>query len=700
MLKVVSQVTEEELIETLDRAEKLQLIQDLRSRTRLLSSLKQESHDSELLRSPGFSFTHALIHSTLLSTRSTLRRQRHQRQVAISLAEAFPDRTSELAPLLGRYFAEGNEAQRAVPYLLQSGDAARRIFAFEEAAQAYEHAVLLLGEMQEFRLAASTLMKLGLVYYNSHNFDQARRTYAKAFELRQLSGKVIESIGDKLPEAPHALRLNLGSPISLDPSRVTDALSQIVTEQIYSVLIGIGAEGELIPDIARSWQIYDGGRKYVFTLRNDVLWSDGEPLTAHDFEFGWKRTLDPAFGRQQALSLYDVRGAKEYNSGVVANSDSVGVSAVDSTTLEVELAAPTGYFLYLLNSSAAMPVPQHAVLKYGDAWTDDDNIVTSGPFLLKRWERDKYIRLAKNPTYRGSFGGNINQVTMRLEPDATALESLYLSDELDMLYMFTLPTDVHERMRQRYTSEYLIAPALYTLFINFDPRRPPFDDARIRQAFVLATDRGAVADIILKGFSIPATGGMVPPGMPGHVEGIARGYHPELARDLLAQAGYPDGNGFPEIHFMAPAFGAFPFADEALLDQWHQTLGVKIKIERMAFGELLKEVRNRIPNIWRMVWTADYPDPDNFLRVGTWLADGGWQSQEYNQLVTKARVTSAEGERLSMYRKAEEMLVKESPVLPLTYGRYQFLLKPWLKHFPIVGMHVTSWKDAILEPHS
>jgi oligopeptide transport system substrate-binding protein len=269
-----------------------------------------------------------------------------------------------------------------------------------------------------------------------------------------------------------------------------------------------------------------------------------------------------------------------------------------------------------------------------------------------------------------------------------------------MLYMFTLPSDVHERMRQRYTSEYLIAPALYTLFINFDTRRPPFDDPRIRQAFVLATDRGAVADIILKGFSIPATGGMVPPGMPGHVEGIARGYHPELARNLLTEAGYPDGNGFPEIQFMAPATGAFPFADEALLDQWHQTLGVQIKMERMAFGDLLIAVRNRIPNIWRMVWTADYPDPDNFLRVGTWLADGGWQNQEYNQLVAKARSIAAGDERLSMYRTAEEMLVKESPVLPLTYGRYQFLLKPWLKHFPIVGMHVTSWKDAVLEPHN
>jgi ABC-type transport system substrate-binding protein len=227
----------------------------------------------------------------------------------------------------------------------------------------------------------------------------------------------------------------------------------------------------------------------------------------------------------------------------------------------------------------------------------------------------------------------------------------------------------------------------------------PFDDPRVRRAFALATDKETLADVVSRGYVFPATGGFVPPGMPGHSAGIGLPYDPEQARQLLAEAGYPGSSGFPDVSLLA--LSAVPIASKEFLQmQWLENLGIEIIWEIADdHGVLLDRLGREPPHMYLHGWVADYPDPDNFLRVSPICREARWRNDAYERLVEEARRVMDQGERMEVYQQADRILIEEAPIVPLGHGRFSPLVKPWVSNLPLPAIGGWFLKDVIIEPH-
>jgi len=388
----------------------------------------------------------------------------------------------------------------------------------------------------------------------------------------------------------------------------------------------------------------------------------------------------------------------------VSAPDSVGVRALDDLTLVVELEAPAGYFLNVLAYAPTFPVPRHVVERFGAAWAEAGHMVSNGPFKLDAWQPGQSITLSRNPEYRGRFGGNVQCVEgrlleradVRLRADESATLQRYETGDLDVCGL-TFPADI-DRARQRHTGEYFSAPRLITGYVGFDLSRPPFDDVRLRRALVHAIDRETLADVVLRGYESPATGGFVPPGMPGHSPGIGLPYDPERARQLLAEAGYPGGRGFPVVTAWTPP--GLAEATKALQAQWRENLGIEMVWDIFPLAMFIDKFGEASPHLFCMGWQADYPDPDNFLRVGLALYYKQHWDATFDKLIERARRSTDQAERMKLYQAADRILIEEAVMIPTTYGRWHLLVKPWVTKYPTSPFRQWFWKDVVIEPHS
>jgi oligopeptide transport system substrate-binding protein len=438
--------------------------------------------------------------------------------------------------------------------------------------------------------------------------------------------------------------------------------------------------------VARSWQVLEGGRKFIFHLRDDVQWSDGRPVTAGDFAYAWKRVLDPVEGSPVANMLHDVKGAKAYHQGT---ADEIGVQVIDDVTLAVELEAPTGYFLQLLTNTVCFPVPRHTVEAHGEAWDQVGNIVTNGPFVLDAWQRGESMVFSRNPAYHGPFTGNLERVELVLN-----VTDPYARGDMDIA---DVPPPVADDARQRFSGAYISFPRPQIEVVGFDVTRPPFDDPRVRQAFAMSIDKETLADGVLKGDASPARGGFVPPGVAGHSAEIGLPYDPVQARRLLAQAGYPGGRGFPGVKLVTRTINRLRV--EYLQTQWRENLGVEIAWEMMRLQALFDKLRSKPPRIFLVAWVADYLDPDNFLRVGDSWQHTRWQNDTFDRLVEEARRVMDQEERMRRYRQADKILIEEAAIVPLYYRRTHLLVKPWVSKLSMLMIGGLQWKDVVIEPH-
>jgi ABC-type oligopeptide transport system substrate-binding subunit/DNA-binding SARP family transcriptional activator len=651
-----------------------------------------------------YAFTHHKIQEVIYREMPERQRQRVHGRVALAMEHLYGPQVGDLADELAFHFQEGARhdpalRDRAVDFSLQAGDRARLAYAQQEAISYYEQALELLRKQRAYQRAARTLMKLGLTYHNAFDFGRARRAYDEAFALWQRAGESASAARQQ--PAPHALRVPIPEPISLDPAVAYDEASLTVINHLYSGLLDLSHELDIVPDVAQSWEVLEGGRWYVFHLRDDVQWSDGARVTAADFEYALKRMLDRATGSFYATLLYDLKGARAFHQGEVASAETVGVQAADDVTLIIELEEPTGHFLSLL-ARWGIPVPRHVVEVHGRAWASPVHLVTNGPFSLESWEAGQSMALARNPAYHGRFDGNVQRLHLALMPSNAWSErlALYESDQLDAVVISAFPSPELEAARQRHVGDYFSLPRLETSMVGFNASRPPFDDVRVRRALTLAIDRELLADVILGGHVSPATGGLVPPDMPGHSAGIGLPHDPDRARKLLAEAGYPGGRGFPLVNGMltgpsAASIGGF------LEDQWREKLGVESACKAMELDKAVDMVYRDPPLLAGLAWTASYPDPHDFLGVAASHTRSftRWQSETYDRLVDKARRTTNQRDRMKLYGRADRILIEEVGVMPVVYGRSHLLVKPWIKnHF---GSQTTKvfWKDVILEPH-
>ncbi len=641
-------------------------------------------------------FKHSLLRE--IAYESLLKRERREYHslVADWLLEQGGERVGEYTALIADHLELAGRTSEKCGYLLQAGDRARNLYAHQEAIPSYERALALLKVQGDDERAARTLMQLGLTHHTAFDFRRARQAYEEGFALWQQATEAAPAAA--LPPAPHALREAGWNPLSLDPAHASDLSSGVIVHQLFRGLVALTPELSVVPGVAKSWEVSRGGRQYVFHLRNDVVWSDGAPLTAHDFAYAWKRVLDPATGSWLASLLYDIKGAQAYHQSLVSHPGAVGVRAHDEATLVVELEAPTGYLLYLMAGGVTCPVPRHVLVQHGAAWTDPKNIVGNGPFTLLSWKPSESMVLVRNPRYQDRFAGNVQRVELSLFADAGWRRRLemYEAGLLDVFHLDANFPKEMDRLRQRYADEYLTMPGSAVPYLVFDVTQSPFDDPRVRRAFAHAVDRDALAHVSRGGHWFPATGGFVPPGMPGHSPGIALPHDPRRAQQLLAEAGYPGGRGFPEAEFLASE--GYATVAQDLSAQWREHLGVEIRWKVIPWEEFLDQVRRTRPCLFPMTWIADYPDPDEYLRMPLQLYTA-WGHETYWQLIEQARQVTDQGARMALYARAEQILVEEVPILPLSYTRQHLLVRPWVKRYRLSAMYNHFWKDVVIEPH-
>jgi ABC-type oligopeptide transport system substrate-binding subunit/DNA-binding SARP family transcriptional activator len=684
ILAEASDQDEERLIEALEDAERAQLIEKVSAE-----------------RGGTFALVHGLIASTLIeSVRTLQRRQLHRRAAAAIEARRSGDDARLEA--LAYHYSKAGEAEKAADYLLQAGNRARNLYAYEEAIDHYRQAAHYLQEQaarsdepeRELGRTARALMKLGLTYHNALQFKAARQAYEEGFALWRRVGEAEPAAPP--PPAPHAFRVNWHPlPTTLDPALSCFDNLYAVVDQLFSGLVDLTPDMDVVPDVAHTWEVLEGGRQYVFHLRDDVQWSDGVSVTAEDFEYAWKRWLAPVTKGKNCVIFYDVKGARAFNHGRVSDPQSVAVRALDAETLIVELEEPAGYFLQVLGLSGTLPVPRHVVEAYGDTWTAMEHLVTNGPFRLESWQPGQLLVLTRNPTYHGRFRGNIERLEWSAEADPSVPLKPYEAGGVDVSFLRS-PSEI-DRGRQRHAEAFVTTPGALTFYLGFDVRRPPFDDPRVRRALALAIDRETLADVVCRGRDLPALGGFVPPEMPGHSPGIGLPYDPERARHLLSQAGFPGGTGFPVVDSFASTLHVS--YSSYLQAQWRKVLAIETRWQILEMPRLAAMVRWEAPPLFLFGWGADYPAPASFLADWFIRHHTGWRNEDYDRLLAEAKGCLDQTERIELYRQAERILIAEASIVPLLYLRHNLLIKPWVRKYPVSPMGVWFWKDVILEPH-
>jgi ABC-type oligopeptide transport system substrate-binding subunit len=461
-------------------------------------------------------------------------------------------------------------------------------------------------------------------------------------------------------------------------------------------LAEIDVETNVVPHAARSWKVLDGGRRYIFHLRDDIRWTDGTPLTAMDFEETWKRNLAPGMNAVYVEMLDDIVGARDYREGRNPDPNNVGVRALDRLTLEVRLSTPVAYFIYLVSQPVTFAIPLKLVEEYGEDWWKPEHIICNGPFRLVQFG-SMHGLLERNPEYFGEFSGNLDQYSWKFMDSAADALREYLDGRADYLGNRRLE-DILEQVP---ANEFIHYASLATWGLNLIPL-PPLDDIRVRRAIVHAIDRKQLSTIW--GSDPPSSnGGIVPPGIPGHSPELGLEFDPEQARQLLAQAGYSTMENFPVLKYYYDEYSPWRIQEE-LRRQLLAHLGMRVELIPLPTATTARWAVQDALLQWG-AWVADYPDPDNFLRGSTFhrvLWNRGWRHPRLEQLLEEAAHTTDRARRLALYREADRILVnEEAVVMPLTYSSnaYIALLKPWVRGYKRNALNNYSLKDIVIEPH-
>lgn len=647
-------------------------------------------------------FKHSLTHEAAYHSLLLERRKEFHRRVGGALEQLFADRKEEFYGLLAHHFDLGGEHDKAVDYLILAGDEARHEDASEEATGYYRRAVELLTQVGEEARAARTWLKLGLVYHSNFQFDAAHQANEAAFALQRKARGVsrdIPAAAGQHGQGSEKIVLRYFAPYAV--ARVDPGLANWGSELMFASTLFAGLaewdeESNVLPHVARSWEVLDRGTRYLIHLRDDVRWTDGTSVTSGDFEWAWKRNLAPGTASPTAPLLDPVAGARDYREGRSVDPNTIGVRAIDALTLEVLLSSPVAYFPYLLAQPVTFPLHRASLERYGTEWWKPEHIVSNGPFRLLELDLGKGAVFERNPGYFGEFRGNVERVELFNRHDETRVLREFLEGKTDVAVFAAAQREPLAGLNAVPPSERTHLSMIRTVFMLLSPLHPPLDDLRVRRALIQALDRSRFSETAWGPQTPPARGGLVPPGLPGHSPELGPGYDLEAARRLLAEAGYPKGKGFPRLGgTVAPVFHMYA---EELARQWREGLGVELSYRVFGPGQ---EPAGIDAHFLMWGWVADYPDPDNFLRQSiaySLLCGSGWRDERYDELVAEAARTPDRKRRMAMYREADRIWVQEQAlVVPLLYDSdWIGLFKPWVKGPSISQMHA-PFKDFTIE---
>ena len=489
------------------------------------------------------------------------------------------------------------------------------------------------------------------------------------------------------------LRIALRSePPTLDWSLATDNVSFDVLTNLMEGLTQYNSDLEPVPAIAERWEFSDDKRTLTYFLRDDVFWTDGQPVTAHDFEYSWKRLLAPATAAEYAYFLFDVANAYEYNSGQIKDPDRVGVKALSDRVLEVRLQRPVIYFPSITTFMVTFPQREDVIVRHGDRWTDPENLVTNGPFQLIEWQHEyKLVLRANENFYEGRAG--VDRVVLYIVREATTELTLYETGELDMA---ELPPVAIPHYRGH--SEYRTLPLLRGYYYGFNLEHPPFDDVRVRRALAHAIDRSRIPKI-LKGGELP-TASWIPRGMFGYNPDIGPQFDPPRARQLLASAGFPGGAGFPKINVAYNTDPTNKLIAEFVQDQWQVHLNVTAELDSQEWKVFLNRLKVDTPPVFRLGWGADFPDPDNFMNLFTSTSGNNhlhWSNPRYDALIAQGAAEQDSVKRQAIYDEAQEILTVTDTAIISLFGLTQnVLIKPHVRGLELNAMELLYLKHVTL----
>jgi len=637
-----------------------------------------------------YAFTHSLIPAAMVDEmRSPRKRELHGR-MAPALEALHPEEFESLA----YQFREAGNMAKAAGYFLKAGDRAYALYAIQETIDNYTAAIELQKGVQQNEEAAKTLLRLGLVYSADFQFDQAQLAYEQAFDRWELRPRPEASLEATTP--PVTLHYAIDEPLTLDPGMVVDDVSAFVLGQIFEGLVELDEAMGVVPALARRWDVTDDGRRYTFHLRVGTRWSDGSPLTASDFEYAWKRNLGLGPGTPARLLLTGIAGARKYAEGDAASA--IGVQALDDRTLDVRLEQPAGFFPLLLATFVTYPLPRSVVEGRSQPWTEAKFLVGNGPFRLVEWQRGRKMIFETNPFYDGLRPGNVGRIEAPVIGDYEPLLKQFNDGFLDGISLIKMtPGAFQMHIQAAYRRDLTITPALSTLYVAFRADRAPFDRVLVRKAFVRSIDREAFIRDTGVVYLKAARGGFLPPGMAGHSATVGLPYDPEEARALLAEAGYPGGAGFPVAELVYSGDASSNVTASYLAQAWEETLGVKVQLTRIEFGELLRRGREDPPDLTISGWGADYPDADDMLRVVFHGHPLRWHNARFDALVEEAARITDRKRRIELYREADRILVAEDvAVLPLGYAQGRQLVKPYLR-LPRTPPYLLRLKHAVVD---
>lgn len=495
---------------------------------------------------------------------------------------------------------------------------------------------------------------------------------------------------------------NSADPATLDPSLTTGLNEFKILCALFEGLVCADTKTlEILPAAAESWS-FDGS-SYTFKIRKSAKWSDGEKLKASDFVFAFKRILNPKVGAEYAHFLFPIKNAKSFFEG---KTKDLGAKAIDGDTLKIELERPCPHFLSLLYHNAFFPLPEHILKKFGaedkreGSWVRPENMVSNGAFTLKKWSVNGKVRVEKNPLYWDAENVLLNAVefypisNINTEDRAFRAGQLHITDSVAASRMDAIKRDMAKNLK--------IGDMLGVYYYAINTARPPLNDPGVRKALAMSINRKAIISNFLKAEQKPATTFVPPNASKGYACPISIKEDIKEARKLLADAGYPDGKGFPEITITYNTSEQHRPIAEAIQAQWKEALNIKVELFNLSWPAYLAARRQGDFFITRASWVADYASPESFLEMFSSkspLNHSGWKNKNFDNLTASAMTNDAKvsNEKFSL---AEKLIIEEAPIIPIYFYSRVLLMDERVKNWHLNPLDYHNFKGVHFEEES
>ncbi len=531
-----------------------------------------------------------------------------------------------------------------------------------------------------------------------------RKSSVMAVILIIMLGLVVSGCSNagNLPQSEMKISWNPGpEPRTLDPQMSNSTPELIIELNLFEGLLRLDKDNNPQNALADSITVTPDGLNYSVKLK-DTKWSNGDPVTAEDFKFAWMHALDPEAASEYAYQLFYIKNGEAYNNKS-AKAEDVGIKVIDPKTLEITLESPTPYFKSLLAFPTYFPVNKK-VAEANQEWNlKPETYVSNGPFKMQSWSHNDKMVLVRNPNYWDAENVKITELTFNLVEDGKAALTAFEANQLDGTD--NIPSSDIERLKQAGTLK--AAPSLSTYYYCFNVTKKPFDNPKVCQALSMAIDRKALIENVVKGGETAAFA-VVPGGIPDETAGksfreAGGDYFKEdmsLAKQLLTDAGYPEGNSFPEISILYNNSGSNQILAQAIQDMWLKNLGIKVNLVGQEAQVYLASIQNQQYDAAKMEWVGDFVDPMTFLDVFVTNNGNnfpGWSNSDYDQAVATAKESGDQKVRMQAMHAAEKILITEMPLMPIYFSVNNYVVKDYIKDLTLSPFGFFDFKNAVVE---